>query len=87
MPSLKRMFSWARVGIAVNFLSARSPRPAPGRLYIDPARVLSMALEISPAVRRNHNYLPNDFTVYLYREPAWQLADGRNAGTPPEKAG
>lgn len=34
-----------------------------------PERVLEMCLEITPYVVLRHDYLPNDFSVTLYREP------------------
>lgn len=70
-PTMRRLFSWATAGMAINFLSNRSTRQADGRLYVDPSRMLSLALELTPAVRLHHNYLPNDFTLYLYKTPAW----------------
>jgi len=70
-PTMHRLFSWATVGMAINFLSNRAPRQAKGRLYVDPSRMLSLALELTPAVRLHHNYLPNDFTLYLFKDPAW----------------
>jgi len=42
-----------------------------------PERVLSMALSITPYVKLRHDYLPNDFSVTLYRQP---LIDTRKAG-------
>jgi SAM-dependent methyltransferase len=72
-PTLERMFAWADSGMAANFLSTRSPAPVEGRIYVDPAKALEVALQLTPAARVNHTYLPNDFTVYLYRTPAWQL--------------
>jgi SAM-dependent methyltransferase len=71
-PTLRRLFSWAQTGVAVNFLSSRAESHAEGRLYVDPARLLSLALNLTPAVRLNHSYLPNDFTLYLYRTPPWK---------------
>jgi SAM-dependent methyltransferase len=76
-PTLERMFEWARVGVAVNFLSRRSPELADARVYLEPAEALAMALEITPAVRLDHTYLPNDFTIYLYKTPAWALDEAR----------
>ena len=79
-PTLRRMFSWARIGISANFLSARSPRHAARRVYVEPAEVLAQAFELTPAVRLDHTYLPNDFTIHLYKTPAWELgADRRDA--------
>jgi SAM-dependent methyltransferase len=71
-PTLERMFSWASNGMAANFLSTRSPVPAEGRIYVEPWKALEAGLALTPAARLNHSYLPNDFTLYLYREPAWQ---------------
>jgi SAM-dependent methyltransferase len=71
-PTLERMFAWARIGLSANFLSRRSPAPAEGRVYVEPTEVLAMALEITPAVRLDHSYLPNDFTLHLFKTPAWQ---------------
>jgi len=70
-PTLERIFAWARIGTAVNFLSTRSPTPAEGRIYVDPTKALEAGLALTPAVRLNHTYLPNDFTLYLYKNPGW----------------
>jgi SAM-dependent methyltransferase len=79
VPTLERMFGWCRTGMAVNFLSAAYDRQVDGRIYVEPGKALEAALAITPAVRLEHNYLPNDFTLYLYRTPAWQ---GEEARTP-----
>ena len=73
-PTVERMFEWARVGAAVNFLSRRSPAPAEARVYVDPAELLELGLLLTPAVRLDHSYLPNDFTLHLYKTPAWEAA-------------
>ena len=67
------MFGWAQSGMAANFLSTRTPSPVDGRIYVDPAKAMEAGLQLTPAVRMNHAYLPNDFTLYLYKTPAWQL--------------
>lgn len=71
-PTLERLFSMCRRALAVNFLSLCAARRRPGRLYLDPLEMLRLALAITPAVRLDHGYLPNDFTLCLYRTPAWQ---------------
>jgi SAM-dependent methyltransferase len=70
-PTLERLFDLTRIGLAVNFLSRRAPTRSPGRLYLHPADVLQFALKLTPAVRLDHSYLPNDFTVCLYRRLPW----------------
>jgi SAM-dependent methyltransferase len=71
-PTLQHLFESARVGLAANFLSTRSPVPAEKRIYLDPAKALEAAFALTPAVRLDHTYLPNDFTLYLYKTPAWE---------------
>ncbi len=72
-PTLERLFDMARVGMAVNFLSAAAPTRSPGRLYVHPADVMQFALRLTPAVRLDHTYMPNDFTLFLYRTPQWEM--------------
>jgi len=71
LPSVERMVGWARIAVAVNFLSASYPTPAENRIYVEPGKALEAALTLAPAVRLDHSYLPNDFTLYLYRSPMW----------------
>jgi SAM-dependent methyltransferase len=71
-PTLEHLFSLARIGMAVNFLSCRAPTRSPGRLYLQPADVLQFAFELTPAVKLDHSYLPNDFTLCLYRHLPWE---------------
>lgn len=70
-PTLRRMFAWARGGMAANFLSQRSLEPAEARVYVDPAEALEMAFALTPSVRLDHSYLPNDFTIFLDKTPGW----------------
>jgi SAM-dependent methyltransferase len=71
-PTVQRMFSWCEEGMAVNFLSSRSRAPAQGRVYVDPAEVLEIGQALTPAARLDHTYLPNDFTLHLYKTPPWE---------------
>jgi hypothetical protein len=71
-PTLERLFAVAGTALAVNFLSGCAPTRSPGRLYVHPADVLQYALRLTPAVRLDHTYMPNDFTLFLYRNPPWE---------------
>lgn len=73
-PTLERLFAMTRIGMAVNFLSRCAPVRSAKRLYLHAWDVVEFALTLTPAVRLDHSYLPNDFTVFLYRTPAWQEA-------------
>ena len=70
-PTVEHLFSLAGIGLAVNFLSGCAPRRSPGRLYVYPWDMLQLALGLTPAVRLDHAYLPNDFTLCLYKTPPW----------------
>jgi SAM-dependent methyltransferase len=72
LPTLERLFSWCSMGLAVNFLSARYSRKSVQRVYVEPVSMLRAALGLTPAVRLDHSYLPNDFTLCLYRQPPWE---------------
>jgi hypothetical protein len=78
-PTLERMFGWSRIGTAVNFLSANYPHPVDGRIYVEPGKALEAALTLTPAVRLDHTYLPNDFTLHLYRTPPWEGVPARTS--------
>jgi len=73
-PTLERLFAIAGTGLAVNFLSGCAPTRSPGRLYVHPADVLQYALRLTPAVRLDHTYMPNDFTLCMYKTPVWESA-------------
>lgn len=70
-PTVQHLFCLAGIGLAVNFLSGCTPRRSPGRLYVYPWDMLQLALGLTPAVRLDHAYLPNDFTLCLYKTPPW----------------
>lgn len=71
-PMLERLYANAGIGLAVNFLSRCAPARSPGRLYLNPSDVLQFGLTLTPAVRMDHTYLPNDFTLFMYRTPPWK---------------
>jgi ubiquinone/menaquinone biosynthesis C-methylase UbiE len=76
VPTLERMFALCRRAVAVNLLSARTERRAARSEYFEPSDILQAALRITPAITLRHDYLPNDFTLFLYREQRWPvLAD------------
>lgn len=71
-PMLEKLYAMAEIGLAVNFLSRCAPRRSPGRLYLQPADVLQFALTLTSAVHMDHTYMPNDFTLCMYRRAPWQ---------------
>ena len=62
---LQKMWSLCDVGMAANFLRAGDK----GECIMSPSAIMRMALSLTPYFSIRANYLPNDFTVYLYKEP------------------
>jgi SAM-dependent methyltransferase len=68
MEKIKYMFDLADKGVGVNFLSKRSTNTDLFSTYLDPIEVVNRIMrEITPNVALIHNYLPNDFTVFIYK--------------------
>jgi len=64
----RRMFALSRLGVAFNTLSVKALQQTPGEFYADPEAVRSLCLKIAPRVVIREDYLPHDFTVYLYKD-------------------
>jgi SAM-dependent methyltransferase len=67
---LRRMFAWAVRGVGINMLSTYYD---PGHyrddmFYCPPEHALDEAHAITRWVVLRHDYLPHDFTLYLYRK-------------------
>lgn len=65
---VRRMFNLCRRGVAFNSLSAWGPRPTTGEFSADPASVLRFCRTVTSRVVLRHDYLPHDFTIYLYQD-------------------
>lgn len=61
---LRTLFALARKGVAVNFL-----RSGPvGECVVHPGHLMYAASELTPYYTLRADYLPNDFTLYLYKD-------------------
>ena len=67
MDMIARMFELCRKGIAFNIMSTRADFMGEGEYYADPAKMLDFCLGISRKAALRHDYMPHDFTVYLYK--------------------
>jgi SAM-dependent methyltransferase len=65
---LRRMFGWAKRGVGINMLSTYyDPGHFRGDMfYCAPEHALAEAHAITRWVTLRHDYLPHDFTLYLY---------------------
>ncbi len=66
--TVRDLFAATRRVVAFNTLSAWAPRTESGEYYADPTEVLRFCRELTSRVVLRHDYMPHDFTVYLYRE-------------------
>jgi SAM-dependent methyltransferase len=61
------MFNLCKEGLAFNSLSSWTPHPEPDKFFVDPEKALRICREMTQWVTLRHDYLPHDFTVYMYR--------------------
>ena len=62
------MFGVAGRAVAFNSLSTWGDQPVRGEFRADPLRVIEFCRRLTRRVVLRHDYMPHDFTVYLYRE-------------------
>jgi SAM-dependent methyltransferase len=65
----RRQYQLARIAAYVSLLTDRYIHFAPHLQAWHPEELLSLALQITPYVSLQHNYLHNDFSITLYHEP------------------
>lgn len=61
------MFTMAKKGVGINFLSIFSDYFTPGEYYSNPVKIMELAFSITHNVVLRHDYMPHDFTLYLYK--------------------
>jgi SAM-dependent methyltransferase len=66
--TVSAMFRGYRRGISFNSLSSWAICKDSNEYYANPLKVVEFCKTLSSNLTLVHNYLPNDFTVYLYRE-------------------
>jgi len=67
--SISKMYSLSRLGVAFNLTSMYTEAKFRNSwtYYADPAEVFIFCKSFCPYVSLRHDYAPNDFTVYLYK--------------------
>jgi SAM-dependent methyltransferase len=69
--TVSRMFARCRIAAMFNALSAWAVEPDETDTLVEPGWALGMCRTMTPRLAFRHDYLPNDFTVALYRAP-WE---------------
>jgi trans-aconitate methyltransferase len=66
---LRKLYNLCEIGVAVNFLSSFTTKGKnPVSHYANPAKTLEFVFKnLSNRVVLRHDYMPNDFTIYIYK--------------------
>lgn len=78
---IRRAWEVTRTGAAFSMLSTHADRREPDRHYYDPLAMSAGALKLTRFVVLRQEYMPHDFTLYLYRGlPRAEREPGRATG-------
>lgn len=61
------MFDISTRGIAFNSLSSLSTKQEKNEFYADPVKTFEFCSKLTSKVVLKHDYLPHDFTIYMYK--------------------
>ncbi len=64
---IARMFDLCSEAAAFNSLSSWADRPEPDEYHADPVKMVSFCRTLTPWVVLRHDYLPHDFTIFMYK--------------------
>jgi len=64
---LSEMFRICKKGVAINFVSNQVDYKIKGLFYSSPEKILSLTKKYSNRIIFRHDYMPFEFTVYLYK--------------------
>lgn len=67
--AIRNMFAACTRGVAINFLSITDPQTDPIFFHYHPEHMLAFCQTFCSRVELRTDYLPNDFTLYLYADP------------------
>lgn len=67
--TVRQMFDRCRIGVAFNSLSSWSEKKQRGEFYAEPLATLEFCRTLTPWVVLRHDYMPHDFTIFMYRQP------------------
>ena len=68
METVERMFALSNRGIAFNIMSTKADFMEKNEHYADPCKMLNFCMNLSRRFVLRHDYMPHDFTIYVYKE-------------------
>lgn len=66
--TIQEMFKACHKAVAFNSLSSWTDNKEMGEFYADPLAIVEFCRTLTPWVILRHDYMPHDFTIYMYRE-------------------
>lgn len=70
--TIRAMFDTCKKAVVFNSLSSWAEKKEPGEFYADPLATVQFCRTLTPWVTLRHDYLPHDFTIYMYQEPSYR---------------
>jgi trans-aconitate methyltransferase len=64
---INHMFELSKKGTAFNSLSSWATAQESNEFYADPFKILEFCSTLTPKIVLRHDYLPHDFTIYMYK--------------------
>jgi SAM-dependent methyltransferase len=72
--AIQRFFAISHQGLAIDFMTSYVDYTEPDLYYFSPERMLAFAKTLTRTVALRHDYLPFEFTLFLYKNPTFELA-------------
>jgi len=71
--AMRRFFGIAKVGIAIDFMTSYVDYNEEGLHYFSPEMMFTFAKSLTRTVALRHDYVPFEFTLFLYKQPTFDL--------------
>jgi len=71
--AIRRFFAIARVGLAIDFMTSYVDYTEAELYYFSPEKIVAFAKTLTRMVALRHDYLPFEFTLFLYKHPTFDL--------------
>jgi len=65
--TISDMYQRSKIGVGFNCLSSWFHGKESGEFYANPSKTIEFCRSLTPYVTVRHDYLPNDFSVYMFR--------------------
>lgn len=71
--AMEKAFLAAKLGISIDMMTSYVDYEEDRLFYFSPEEMIKIAKKFTPFVVMRHDYLPYEFTLYLYKKPTFQI--------------